>query len=606
MAAVVTVASLPILTSGGRLNLNADFLQYASRHEAVRKSLVDDHALPLRSARFGGGFPTLGDPEDPTLNPLVVLSVPFGAVAGLKMIGFLALLVGALSAYALARSVLEYSWFGSLWSGLVFGTSLFVPLRIRGGNTNEVYAAFLPLCLLLIGLAARGRKIALLGLSLLIYVMLSDGKLTALMALFCLAVLCLVGALPGIRLFGPPDERRRFNLRPFKMLVVGTVAACAIGMARILPAVELLRVSGRLTHRSYLAYSKGYGLLASYSAGDLVAEATGWHGEIGLTTVGALPVILAGMVAVVSWRKALPWVVTIGLFAWLALAAHAPVDLFGLVRSLPIFSAIWNPAKYFSFPIVFALAMLSGEAVSWLRKLPGRWLPIASAIAVLIAAESVLYPRMTAIQSDTYTFEASYEEPLPPGEFFNVRGSPLPLTRMHQSRAVGYFNVLRNIGTLDWYTGVPLRTNAIPKYLVDTENTYLPNPEYRGEAFFLDSHSHVKAVTIKANEITALVDVAAPGTLVINQNHHPDWHAGRGGLFNRNGLLALRLTQIGSYAVHLQYLPWSFLVGLTLSCLSLAAGAAICWAQMSGRLVRWSAGEPGVLRSASRLALACM
>ncbi len=109
LALVILLGSLPVLSSGGRLNLNADFFQYAARHETVRKSLLEYHELPLRSPWFGGGFPTLGDPEDPTLNPLILPTVLFGAVVGLKLIGVLAILVGGLSTYAYAQKVLGYT-----------------------------------------------------------------------------------------------------------------------------------------------------------------------------------------------------------------------------------------------------------------------------------------------------------------------------------------------------------------------------------------------------------------------------------------------------------------------------------------------------------------
>ncbi len=178
LSLVMTLASIAPLTSGSWLNFNSDFFLYASRHEAVRKSILEYHQFPLRSHWFGGGYPTLGDPEDPSLNPLVLISILFGSVMGLKIIVFLALLVGSLSTYALARSILGYTWWGSLFAGLIFGTSLFVPLRIQDGSPNEVYAAFLPLCLLLIGWACRGRRTALLILPFAFYIMLSDGKLT--------------------------------------------------------------------------------------------------------------------------------------------------------------------------------------------------------------------------------------------------------------------------------------------------------------------------------------------------------------------------------------------------------------------------------------------
>ena len=61
--AVITAMALPLFTSADRIIPNADFLQYLSRHEGVRRSLLDFHAFPMWSHWFGGGYPTLGDPE---------------------------------------------------------------------------------------------------------------------------------------------------------------------------------------------------------------------------------------------------------------------------------------------------------------------------------------------------------------------------------------------------------------------------------------------------------------------------------------------------------------------------------------------------------------
>lgn len=77
---VVVLSWLPTLTSGGNIVPSDDFLMPAARYEAVRKSLIEHHTFPLRSHWFGGGYPTLGEPGDPALNPLVLLSVVFGSV----------------------------------------------------------------------------------------------------------------------------------------------------------------------------------------------------------------------------------------------------------------------------------------------------------------------------------------------------------------------------------------------------------------------------------------------------------------------------------------------------------------------------------------------
>ena len=85
---IITLSSVPVFKSWSKLNFDVDFLQYASRHEAIRKSLIEYHTFPTRSHWLGGGFPTLGDPEDPTLNPLVLITILFDPIIGLKLIAF--------------------------------------------------------------------------------------------------------------------------------------------------------------------------------------------------------------------------------------------------------------------------------------------------------------------------------------------------------------------------------------------------------------------------------------------------------------------------------------------------------------------------------------
>jgi len=107
--AVIGLTWVPTLASGQRLNPDEDFFLYACRHAAIRKSVIEHHTFPLRSHWFGGGFPTLGEPEDPALSPLVLLSLFFGSAVGIKLIGFLAALTSGLATYALARHILEYT-----------------------------------------------------------------------------------------------------------------------------------------------------------------------------------------------------------------------------------------------------------------------------------------------------------------------------------------------------------------------------------------------------------------------------------------------------------------------------------------------------------------
>jgi len=608
---VVTLSFRPPFASGDKINLNADFFQYASRHESVRKSLLEYHTFPLRAYWFGGGFPTLGDPEDPSLNPLVLLSIVFGTVTGLKFITYLALLVGGMGTYALARHILGYTRWGALFAGLIFGTSLFVPLRILDGNPNEVYAAFLPLCMLLIGLACRGRKIALLILPFVFYTMLSDGKLNFFTAISYIGIFCFLDIFPIFNTLAPQNSAKKFDIRPMKILLLALCVTALIGMVRIFPALELINAKGGLRHIDLFFHPKTYqpeGVYA-YTFQQLWQETIGWERSMGLVTIGLLPVCLFGVSLLVFGKKALPWGINLVLFSWLLLAHNAPVDLLKPLWKLPIFNALYRPYKYFSFQIPFTFAVASGQCFWILTKLRPKWLGHICAGALILIGVWFLYPKITKVQRDTYTFETPAEFLTPEEEFFNVQGKELPRGRAHPFRAATYLNLLRNVGTVDWYTGIPIDENAIPKYFVDVNNNYISNPEYQGEAFLLDVNSEQSLqnstiqVTFRPNSIKVLVNMQTPGILVINQNYHQDWHTNEGELFNKNGLIALRLFKAGSYTIRLKYISRSFYGGLTISVLSISALGFICWAYLTGRLISWSKCDSSFLNRSSQAIL---
>ncbi len=609
IAIVITALWRPTLASGGKLSPNEDFFLYASRHEAVRKSIVEYHTLPLRSHWFGGGFPTLGEPEDPALNPLFLLSLVFGPVMGLKLMGFVAALTSALGTYALGRYVLHYTRWGALFSALMVGGSLFVPSLMSSGNPHEVCQAYLPLCMLLIALSCRGRRTALFLLPFVFYTMLCSGKQAFVMAMLYLGVLCLLDAVPLLRTLTPGAQAGKLRVGALAILVLALGVAFFVGMVRILPLMEFINAKGGLTHLELEPY-----FIRTGHPGSMWPEAwtipCGARGQVGFVTIGWLPVLLFGIAACCFWKRSAPWVVTLVLFGWILLAARAPLDLFGLLEGLPVFSTINAPDKYFSFQVVLCIGVGAGQSFWLLRKLRRRWLEHVCAVVLIIAGVGFLYPRTTGIQRGTYTREMPSGPIAQHQEFFNVQGLNLPRNRAEPSRAVGYLNVLRNVGTVDWYVAIPIAENAIPRYFVDANDRLIRNPEYRGEAFFLaeagpsrqltsaaETHSdqqvpggYVTRPSFRPNSITVEVSAPTPGVLVINQNYHPAWRTDRGQLLERDGLLAVRLQETGSYTVHLRYLPRSFVVGLAISALSLLGWALGCWiaGNLGGPLKRYT------------------
>jgi hypothetical protein len=601
IAVAITLPSISPLSSGDKVNLNDDFLYFASLHEAVRKDILEYHTFPTRSIWFGGGYPILGDPEDPTLNPMTLITIVFGSIMGIKIITFIALLIGGLSSYLLARYILGYTKWGSLFSGLVFGLSLFVPLRIYSGNINDVYVALLPLCLLLIGLACRGRKVALLILPFVFYIMISDGKHTALMAFLYIGILCLFDVIPLFNTFGT-NNFKKINIKPLKVFILALTVTFFIGMLRILPVWELVQTQGGFGTQFLWYKTKIYGpeYISAYTFQQLWQYLIGY--TVNFVTIGLLPVLLALSVFCIFPIKAFPWGVTLSLFVWLALAYNAPVDLFKLLWQMPIFNTISNPWKYFTFQIVFTFAIVAGQFFWLLTKLRPKWLEHIVAIALIILSVWFLYPKFCEIQENTYTYDIAAEFLVKQNEFYNIKGKDLSRFRVKPLNSITYTNIIRNVGTIDWMAVIKAAENAVPKYFVDAEGRYISNPQYRGEAYFADSKNPAKAI-IKPNSITAQVNLPKPDTLIINQNYHRDWHTDHGKIFEKNGLIALQLDEPGSYEVTLRYISRSFFTGLIISILSLIILIAICWSYKTRRLTKWSQNTSVPLRQMSRFIL---
>jgi hypothetical protein len=144
-----------------------------------------------------------------------------------------------------------------------------------------------------------------------------------------------------------------------------------------------------------------------------------------------------------------------------------------------------------------------------------------------------------------------------------------------------YFYIRQNVGLTDFHQDllVKIGNHAIPKYFVNIgdyryitkpEGRLTLNPEYKGEAFFLDGESQAWIAYFSPNKIHIKVTVKKPGTLVINQNYHKSWRASLGRVGSYQGLLAAELQKTGEYEVILTYVPVDFYAGLVISVIAIA------------------------------------
>jgi hypothetical protein len=577
IVAVITLTYWPVLMSGNRVLFNADFFQFLARHEAVFQSVWWYHELPLRSHWLGGGFNTIADPEDPTLNPLVLFSLVLGPVNGIKAIGYISMLIAGLSTFAFARRILGYTHWGALYSAVVFGTCLFVPGRMAGGNPNETYGVWLPLCLLLVALSRRGRRWPVVALSVVFYTMLTDGKQTALMVMMYVGILCVLAIWPSLHVFDDQDRPASTrDVQPILSLAAALGLTFIIALPRLLPLFELMA-----RHGGIAAMLEQHPVNALFPR-ELWKGIIGWNRAIDsetlsrdLVTVGVVPFALATIALLAFWRRTIALVLVTLLFCWLIMAQRAPVDLLALLRKAPILDAIERPYKSFSFQIAFTLSLVAGRAFDLLRRLHSRSVEALVALVLIAISVGFLQPRSTAILAGAFTHDAP--EPDIPSGYFNVAAAD-GVFGLKAWRAVPYLNMRRNVGTsVGYFSAVAAvqPTTVAAKYVVGSDDQYTPNPAYRGEAYFLEGGAagSVAAVEFEPNVMNVSVAVNRPATLVINQNYDRSWHTSRGTLSDSQGLIAVHLAETGSYAIRLRYVPVSFYAGVALMIVGLSAAA---------------------------------
>ena len=575
LAGVVVLALLPMLATGDRLCDDPDGFLYYSRHGFVRRSLLEHHTFPLRSHAFGGGYPTISDPEDPTFNPLTALTVAFGAAFGIKLIVALGTVAAAAGTYLLARRTLGHSPWGAAFASAAYALSLWLPLRLSGGNPNEVYAMLLPLCLFLACTAPR-RVWVSAALPLVLYIWMSDGKQSFLVMVLYAGVALSAHALAER---GRPLRERT---QPLLHLLLALGFTFFIGQVRILPVLELIQQKGGVSGAGLWNHPRFYAP-RGLALREFLPGFCGWGSGNGMIHAGILPVV--GCAVALAWRprRSLIWAVPTLLFVWLTMAERAPVDLLSWLIRLPLYAALDTPRKYFAPVIVFGICLGSAGAIDLLRRLRPRWLGTAAAVGLVLAAVARTGPAVAWMGRETYTLQLPAEALKPVKSFYAVKGRGLRRTRRRPLNALAYVNLLRGRGTVDWYSAILLPEHAQPRFFVDRHGQETPNPAYRGEAWFLRDVNRAR-VRLEPNRVEVSVEMSEPDILVINQNHHPAWRSDAGVVHNRDNLLAVRLDKTGAYQVRLRYRPASFLSGAAGSACGVVVLAVFVLLRRRGKL----------------------
>ncbi len=564
----VVLPSLPLFwADANRIIPRGDFTQYAARHEHLRQAVWEQGNWPERSHLLGGGYPIIGDPEDPSLNPTTLLTIVFGTITGLKLLGLLAQLVWALGMRRYLASVLQLTPAAAWFGGLIAGLALWTPVRMLDGNPNEIGYAWMPW---IAAWVARPGYKGVFASALALYTWMSDGKLAFVTGGLFLGILVTLG---GLARGGSWQTRSG----PWLRLALATLLAVGGGMFRILPALEVINQSGGLSKMDLWFHADEYGpkTISAYSVRRLLDESLGlsraWIGQMTSICLGPIPCLLALLGLPRALRKQWPLVVSGLVFAWLSIAHRAPFDLFRLLWDLPVFSAIDAPSKYFSAPLVFVMIVMASLGLDFLLTLARSAWRMRILVAAGVLAGGYLAVQGGRVSLRSYTLELPPAALVPSDAFHQVRSDGQWRGRLSPWNANTYTNVRRGVGTVDWYTGIPLAESVVPKFIVTEDGRELPVPAYRGEAWFLATGEPVD-VELSYESILVRRPPASVGTLVINQNAGADWSTNNGRISSHRGLLAVEIDGSGR-PIALQYASRALRRGALISGAFLAAVA---------------------------------
>jgi len=601
------VLCLPLILPMGTVVVEESYLQLCSYLDLNRTYMLRNPGLPQWAFHFGGGYPFIKHPDNIILSPLFYLLIlPFGSADGFKLLLLFSYFVGGAGFFLFARKIMGYGRPASFISALFFALNSFIPFQINTGNIMLQAWFYLPLICLTLFLAGTVRK-HLFYCSLLVALTLYNamGLAWASMALF----LFLLAALDPI----PPDGKTSGGGRNL-LLVLGAVFGLAflLSAAKLLPMIDLLRENIRpiddysaasahamTIRKMFLSFfSRG-----PYAVGNESAMGPNGLGMGSVMYFGVIPAVFFAFSCVLCFRKIWKYLAAMAIFLLLCMAGNSPLDLFRLLWNLPLFHSMHEAARYFSFPVVFCAAVISGAffGSSYFKNLGKKARLAVYALALLGAVN------MLAANSRYYAFTSSYQEPVPEArfdnEFFSVmrvrpdgieRAPFFDPARVWKSKyaaelATGlqYYMFRQNIGVSNWYGNINLRENAIPRYGVLVgygdhwkdlrrapyrKNGVIPNDKYRGESFFLKNGSNrTGPAAWKTNMITVPVDQSTPDILVVNQNYDSEWKTDRGRITEVNGLIGVVLDKPVKGPVTLRYASRTFFAGLALSLAALLA-----------------------------------
>ncbi len=517
-----------------------DWLEVAKFEFAARRSLLEWGQLPWWNPLLAGGIPQITHPSDGSLSPLLLTSLLFGEVLGLKLNVVLALLAGTLGLYFLLRRTLSLSRAAAGAGAFVYALAGWLPARVAVGFYEVALLVAAPAVLALWTLpgtpsARRKRWVAGAALTATLALQL---QLALPVLVLLMGLVLLFRALQQLAMRQPMDAR--WLVGAALMLGLGAL----LGGLKFVPMLEMLRAAKFRELSEYPLHPDAwyagfaqlwYGLWHHVPALPLLDRDGNPRVQEYITLMPGLgALVLAGVGLPFALRRAdpaLPFALSALGFLWLCFGPHAPIDGFLPLSRLPLFGSMRGPLRYVNWPVLLGIAVLAGVGFEAARTRLG---PRATAPLLALLVVSTL---PTAVQSRTL-WRSSFLYPIAdlptpdPIVSEGLRGTSAG--GAHRLNLRKYVNVRRGVPTIYDPEDLPMRVGAIPAYRLEANGETTPEVAYAGEAWVASRgatrpeglRGSARVVAYRGAEVEIAWQISEPGAVLVNQNGTDGWSCG--------------------------------------------------------------------------------
>ncbi|HUO05305.1 MAG TPA: hypothetical protein VMU16_08925 [Candidatus Binataceae bacterium] len=497
------------------------------------------------------GLPMLGNPQSAFLTPLLIPTLLFGPVIGLRLGVIAHIAIGFGGAYLLAR-VLGISKLGAIACAGAFSGSSWFYLRIEAGQTVFLPFAYAPWAMAMLCMAIDRRHTgyaAIAGFALAL--MVGEGGIyaapqtAAMLALFALTLAI-----------------SRRSIIPLLMAVITGGFAFGIAAIKILPSNALV---------GSLAYKSPSGEFLSFGEIAAALLLTGFYKTESAAHIGVIFGIFALLGLIFQFRRTVPFaILSVALLA-MAFGDFGAYSPWAVIHRLPIFAAMRLPSRWL-IPFTLIAGVIAGFGVDALRNIARPW---GTGIATSLIGLALIVSWSGDVSALQHVVEGS-EVPIPWSASFRRMSNSNYRDRMLMAEQA-------NLGVVSCYDVI-----APP-----AENMRASDgPGYRGEQFLLGPGT-ITLDQWSPNRLDFTVDAPSPATMVINENFAPGWSIaqGQGEVKSQDGLLAVSIPA-GRQAMQLIYRSPKFGLGALITLASIGAMILLFDRRLAGK--RRPSGDIGL------------